>query len=155
MAKQKPYTLSGDIQVTEGYANSEFQKKDQTEQADWLLQKKTKPLFYLNTAVDLQNPFIIENEVIYALLTGNIQLQGTNDAPIATGTLNFVPGGVFRFRGTRILKFHQETLLINKNLSQNLISISLEKLILKKFKKIIQSNIALQPISLVMLITFN
>ena len=93
---QRPYTIKGNFYLDEGYSKGKFEIGENTVITE-ITQKKT-PWFHLNLLVDLNNPFLIENELIFASVQGTLHILGSDQVPLVSGTLNMLPGGVFYLR---------------------------------------------------------
>ena len=90
---QKPYILKGHFYLNEGWSKGEFENTEKIQMPK--INQKQTPWFNINLWVHLKNPFLIENDLILASVEGSLHLLGSHSMPIVSGTLDFLPGGLF------------------------------------------------------------
>ena len=97
-----PYVLSSAFYLKEGYFKGEFNSPENSSQKTSphlsAAKKKEQELFHWDTHIHFENPFLIENNLVFALLKGSFYMSGLASLPQLTGELSFIPGGVFHLR---------------------------------------------------------
>ena len=94
--EQVPYTLKGTFNLIDGYSRQNFEENENEPES--LLDEEKNSWFNLDILAFFENPFLIENSLVTTSLKGSLHLTGFYFSPIATGLLDFLPGGFFNIK---------------------------------------------------------